>query len=53
MDAARYFDNYRINVFGLMAIPELTKDDGRCGNYIYYRNALSYLSMAVPIHCIS
>ena len=28
--------NYRVNVFGLMAIPELTKDDGRCGNYIYY-----------------
>ena len=28
--------NYRVNVFGLMAIKELEKPDGRCGNFIYY-----------------
>ena len=26
--------NYRVNVFGLMAIKELEKPDGRCGNFI-------------------
>ena len=28
--------NYRINVFGIMAIPELETPDGRCGNFLYY-----------------
>ena len=28
--------NYRVNIFGLMAIKELEKPDGRCGNFIYY-----------------
>lgn len=28
--------NYRVNVFGLMAIPELETPDGRCGNFLYY-----------------
>ena len=28
--------NYRINVFGIMAIPELEAPDGRCGNFLYY-----------------
>lgn len=28
--------NYRVNVFGLMAIKELEEPDGRCGNFIYY-----------------
>ena len=28
--------NYRVNVFGLMAIKELERPDGRCGNFIYY-----------------
>ena len=28
--------NYRVNLFGLMAIPELETPDGRCGNFLYY-----------------
>lgn len=28
--------NYRVNVFGLMAIPELETSDGKCGNFLYY-----------------
>jgi len=28
--------NYRVNVFGIMAIPELEVPDGRCGNFLYY-----------------
>lgn len=28
--------NYRINVFGIMAIPQLETPDGRCGNFLYY-----------------
>ena len=28
--------NYRVNLFGLMAIPELETSDGRCGNFLYY-----------------
>ena len=28
--------NYRVNVFGIMAIPELETPDGRCGNFLYY-----------------
>ena len=28
--------NYRVNIFGLMAIKEIEQPDGRCGNFIYY-----------------
>lgn len=28
--------NYRLNVFGFAALPELANENGRCGNYGYY-----------------